>query len=66
MLTWMNSPIAHSALAGMLAAAAIDFQAFRAWKSWKDATTYAWSTAIFRWVQGAVVGAATAVGLGVV
>lgn len=56
--------IVQGALAGALAAALVDFNAFRAWKSWHDVATYSWSTAAFRWVQGAVTGAVTAAGLG--
>ena len=52
----------HAAVAGAVAAALIDFAAFRAWKSWSDALSYNWSTAAFRWLQGAVAGVVTAAG----
>lgn len=60
---WMN-PIAQGALAGLLTAAAVDFQAFRAWKSVADAAQYAWGLALWRWFQGAVVGALSSLSLG--
>jgi hypothetical protein len=56
-------PVVKGALAGALAAAVVDFQAFRAWQSWHDIVDYRWSTASFRWLQGAIVGAVTALGL---
>jgi hypothetical protein len=59
----LNSPITRGALTGVVAAAYIDFQAFRAWKSWHDVATYQWSTATWRWFQGAMIGAVAA-GLG--
>ena len=54
----------QAALAGVLAAAAVDLQAFRSFKSLSEFASYSWSTAIFRWGQGAIVGALTALGLG--
>ena len=60
----ITNPIVKAAVAGVLVAAAVDFQAFRSWKSFSDIETYAWKLALFRWVQGAVVGALTAVGFG--
>ena len=61
--TILHSPAAHGALAGWLSAAATDFHAFRAWQSFKDVRAYNWGTAIFRWVQGAVIGAVSGAGL---
>lgn len=60
----LHSPIAHAALAGALTAAAVDFQAFRTWHTFHDFVSYNWGTALFRWFQGAVIGAATAAGVG--
>lgn len=60
----LTNPIVHGALSGALSAAAIDFAAFRSWKSFHDAATYGWGTAAWRWLQGAVVGALAAAGLG--
>ena len=52
----LASAILHAAFAGFLAAAAVDFQAFRAWKNFNEITQYDWGTAIFRWAQGAALG----------
>jgi hypothetical protein len=56
----------HAAVAGAVAAALIDFNAFRAWKTWQDALTYNWATALFRWFQVALTGLVTAAGFSVV
>lgn len=61
-MDWMN--IAKGAVAGAIAAAQVDFQSFKSWKTVNDALTYSWSVALFRWVQGAVLGALAAAGLG--
>ena len=60
----LTSRITAGALSGLLSGAAGDFMAFRAWKNWHDAVEYDWSTASWRWVQGAVIGAVTALGWG--
>ena len=60
----MGSTILKGAIGGALSAAAVDFAAFRSWKSFNDVHTYAWGLALFRWVQGAIIGAVTAAGLG--
>ena len=54
----------HGAFAGLVSAAATDLHAFRVWKSFNDARTYDWGTALFRWMQGIIIGALTAIGLG--
>jgi hypothetical protein len=59
-----HNPIVQGAIQGVLAAAVVDFSAFRKWQSFHDAATYDWGTAAWRWFQGAVVGAAAAAGLG--
>ena len=61
-----HSPIAKGALSGLLGAAAVDFQAFRSWKSFNDAHNYQWAIAAWRWLQGAVVGAVSAAGWGLI
>lgn len=63
LITLGHNPIVRGAFIGALAAANIDFQAFRAWKSFDDWWTYSWSLAVFRWSQGAVLGALTAAGI---
>ena len=60
----LNSPLTKGALSGVLTAAAVDYQAFRSWKSFQDFKSYSWGTAVFRWFQGALVGLVTAAGLG--
>ena len=59
----MLKRLAAGAACGVASAAMIDFAAFRSWKKWDDALVYDWRTASFRWVQGAVVGMVTALGL---
>lgn len=54
----------HGALTGLLAAAAIDYRAFKSWKSWDEAHAYQWSVALWRWTQGAIVGAVSSATLG--
>jgi hypothetical protein len=66
LLTILHSGITKGAVSGCLGAAAVDFQAFRSWKSFHDAATYQWGVAVWRWVQGAVVGGVTAAGYGAI
>ncbi len=54
--------IGLDALKGALVAAAVDFGAFKKWKSFDDALKYEWGLAIWRWFQGAVVGVAVGAG----
>jgi len=65
-MEWLQRPVVQGAIAGAIAAALVDLAAFRAWKSWQDAASYAWGTATFRWFQGAVVGALSSVGINAV
>jgi hypothetical protein len=60
----LHSHAFHGAITGFLTAAAIDFHAFRSFKSWNDAAKYDWSLASFRWFQGVTYGIAAAYGLG--
>ena len=55
-------PFVRAAIAGALAAAAVDLAAFRAWHSFNEVLTYDWKLAAFRWAQGALVGAISAFG----
>ena len=55
--------VGAGAISGLLAAAAVDFHAFKAWQSFGDAKAYNWPVALFRWCQGAVMGAVAALGL---
>ena len=65
LMTIWSSPLMAGALSGLLAAALVDFAAFRSWKSFDSFRTYEWSTATWRWFQGAVTGLVTAAGIGV-
>lgn len=60
----LSFPSIRGALSGAVAAAVVDLHAFLTWKKFSDVTGYDWSTAAFRWVQGAVTGALTGAGLG--
>lgn len=63
-MAFLQNRIVAGAIAGALSAALVDFNAFRAWKQWSDVATYQWSTAAFRWMQGAITGAVAAAGIG--
>lgn len=54
--------ILHGALAGLLGAAAADFHAFMQWKTWNEASQFAWGVALIRWTAGGILGAASAAG----
>ncbi len=66
MIEFLHHPIVIAMLkgagSGAVSAAWIDLLAFKSWKCWHDAAVYDWSTASWRWFQGAVVGALTAAG----
>lgn len=64
MSAWVHVPWVSGALTGLMSAAAIDFRAFQSWKSFHEAAIYDWQTAGWRWLQGAVVGAMSGLGLG--
>lgn len=64
MSVYLQHPIVVAALAGAIAAARVDFHAFKSWQSFDEAVTYSWKTAVFRWIQGAIVGAVMGAGLG--
>jgi hypothetical protein len=63
-LTLLQHPLVKGAIAGLVSAALVDFAAFRAFDSFDDIKTYNWTTAVFRWWQGAMIGLATAAGIG--
>ena len=50
-------PVAKGAIGGVLVAMRIDYEAFKEWRSFDDATTYDWKTAGWRWFRGALLGA---------
>lgn len=51
-----GSAFVTGAVSGILAAAAVDFGAFRSWKNFDQARTYDWGLAAWRWFQGFVGG----------
>lgn len=64
MALFLHNPIVAGAISGLLAAAVVDFHAFKSWHSFQDARAYDWGVALFRWFQGTVIGALGALGLG--
>lgn len=62
-MEFLQHPVARGAIAGVVTAAWVDFAAFRKWQSFKEARDYKWSLAVWRWVQGAIVGAVAGAGL---
>ena len=64
MNAFLHNPIMRGAVSGALAAAVVDIHAFLSWKNVQDALAYNWSTAAFRWFQGAVTGAIAGAGFG--
>ena len=58
--------IGLDALKGALVATAVDFGAFKKWKSFDDALAYDWRLAAVAMVQGAVIGLGRWQGLGVI
>jgi len=64
-IPWVQTAL-HGALVGWGSALVVDYAAFRSWKSAHDLMAYDWGVALWRWGQGAVGGAVTSLGLGVV
>lgn len=60
----LQHPIVVGAIGGLIVATAVDFQAFRAFKSYEEFRSYSWGLAAFRAVQGAVLGALSVIGIG--
>ena len=59
-----HNQLVRGAASGIVTAAIVDIGAFRGWKTWHDAATYDYKLASWRWFQGAVLGALTALGWG--
>lgn len=53
-----------AAINGAVVAARTDIAAFASWKRFDDAMAYDWGVALWRWFQGAVLGALIALGMG--
>jgi hypothetical protein len=64
MVTFLQSPIGQGAVTGFVAAAAVDFLAFRSFKTWQDVATFDYRVAGIRWVTGIISGIVAALGLG--
>lgn len=64
MTEFLQHPAVAGAIAGFLTATAVDFQAFRAFKSYDEFRRYQWGLAAFRAVQGIVIGALSVIGIG--
>lgn len=54
---------AKGALSGFVAAAYVDWKAFRSWQSFHEAYAYDWPIACWRWLQGIITGAVTGLGI---
>lgn len=64
-IVWLlHTPVVRGALAGTIAAALTDLDAFLSWRDVHQFATYDWGTALLRWAQGAVSGALTGAGIG--
>jgi hypothetical protein len=66
MQTIIHSNFMKGAIPGLLVAFNVDYQVFKTWKSFHDATTYNWGIALWRWLQGFVIGGLGATGYGVI
>lgn len=62
----LSNPIVMGAVGGFIAAARVDYIAFKSWKSTEEASKFDWKMAVLRWAQGAAGGGAAAAGLGMV
>lgn len=64
MTEFLQQPAVAGAIAGIVTATAVDFQAFRAFESFGQFKSYSWGTAAWRAFQGAVIGALSVYGIG--
>jgi hypothetical protein len=62
MTQFLHEPVVRGIISGIAAAAVVDFHAFMSWHEFADVKKYAWGTAAFRWLQGAIMGAITGAG----
>lgn len=62
-MTLLANKYVAGALAGFIAAAVVDINAFRTWKSVDEALAYNWRVASWRWLQGAISGVLMAAGI---
>lgn len=61
----LSNSFVKGALVGWATAAKQDYAAFKTWKSFQDAMHYNWSVAVWRWIEGAITGAALGGGLNI-
>ena len=54
--------VLSGAFGGWMTAVKVDYNAFKSFKSFNDATKYNWGVALWRWFQGAVIGGVGAAG----
>lgn len=59
----LHSGVGRATLVGIGVAAKGDWAAFQAFKSFDEFTAYNWRVAIWRWTQGAIIGAGMAAGV---
>jgi len=55
----MNKQLIMAIVGGIVLATALDFQAFKSFKTYHEFIRYDWKTAAFRIFQGIVIGAAS-------
>ena len=60
----LQLPAVSGAIAGVLVATKVDWDAFRTWQSFRDAREYSWHLFLWRALQGAIIGAASIYGIG--
>lgn len=60
---WFSHPAVRMILEGILVGIAGDIAAFRAMKDFSEFSAYKWSTALFRAIQGGIVGVLVGYGL---
>ncbi len=59
----LKQPVVKGAIAGALASARADYEAFKAFKSLEQFAAYDWRVCAWRVIQGAVIGAVSAAGI---
>lgn len=60
----LQMPAVAGAIAGVLVATKVDWDAFRKWQSFREAREYKWGLVAWRALQGAIIGAASVYGIG--
>ena len=60
---FLANPVVRGAIAGGIVAIHLDIEAFKSFKSFDEFARYKWSTAAFRFLQGALNGAGVVAGI---